>query len=85
MIIQRTSNDLHEAIIHTIPGASLDTLYQSRKVAQKRAARPATHRWVCEACGMPHTGSLPTECESCGRADAFAPEQHPRTEIFSRW
>ncbi len=89
MIIQRTSNDLHEAIIHTMPGAvqaALETLYQTqaRKMPQKRMTRPAIQRWVCEVCGMPHNGPMPDACESCGRTDALVPERHPRTEMFSR-
>lgn len=28
--------------------------------------RVAVRRWVCEVCGMVHTGAAPHECESCG-------------------
>ena len=31
--------------------------------------RPTTisYRWICESCGMVHSGSAPARCESCGK------------------
>lgn len=35
-------------------------------------------RWVCEVCGMVHTGIRPTACDSCGASTAIVqkPDQH---------
>ena len=42
-------------------------------------------RWVCEVCGMIHTGVLPDACDSCGLATDLV--QHPveHREMNSRW
>jgi rubrerythrin len=44
-----------------------------------------TRRWICEVCGMVHTGSLPTACDSCGAADALIQQPDFRTQMNSRW
>jgi rubrerythrin len=42
-------------------------------------------RWICETCGMIHTGPAPTSCESCGGSVSLAhPDDIPR-EMGSRW
>jgi len=35
-------------------------------------------RWVCEVCGMVHTGTRPVACDSCGASTAIVqkPDQH---------
>lgn len=43
------------------------------------------YRWVCEVCGMIHTGSLPASCDSCGSTTSLAPLSHFRYEMNSRW
>jgi len=48
--------------------------------------RPTTavQRWVCEACGMIHTGSVIEACDSCGRATALVrqPDFHIEMRSF---
>jgi rubrerythrin len=41
-------------------------------------------RWVCETCGMIHTGTLPTSCDSCG-APSLVHQPDFRCEMNSRW
>ena len=41
--------------------AAVRILTQKQKIA--------AYRWVCEVCGMIHTGAVPASCDSCG-ADA---------------
>lgn len=43
------------------------------------------HRWTCEVCGMIHTGSLPTSCDSCGAVGSLVHQPNFRREINSRW
>lgn len=46
---------------------------------------PTPQRWACEVCGMIHTGSRPTSCESCGASECFT-DQFFSPQIFnSRW
>lgn len=41
--------------------------------------------WSCEVCGMVHSGSMPSSCDSCGVTNAFISQQKMRNEIGSRW
>ncbi len=36
------------------------------------------YRWECEICGMVHTGSMPTRCDSCGKEESLVhqPDLH---------
>ena len=42
-------------------------------------------RWVCEVCGMVHTGAAPGACDSCGVATALVQQADTRLEMNSRW
>ena len=52
-----------------------------RLLATKRTAQ----RWICEACGMIHTGTAPAACESCGKATALVQRAELHRELNSRW
>jgi len=51
------------------------------------ARRPTTisYRWICECCGMVHTGSAPTRCDSCGKQVTLARETDLPREMGTRW
>jgi rubrerythrin len=51
------------------------------------ARRPTTisYRWICECCGMVHTGSAPVQCESCGKQVTLAHESELPREMGTRW
>jgi len=51
---------------------------------QSRPTRTAVQRWVCEACGMIHTGSAIEACESCGKATTLVqqPDFHREMRSF---
>ena len=36
------------------------------------------YRWECEVCGMVHTGTMPTKCDSCGKEGSLVhqPDLH---------
>lgn len=42
-------------------------------------------RWLCETCGMIHTGAMPDSCESCGGGVAPAYKDAVCREMGSRW
>ena len=48
---------------------------------QNRAILP--YRWECEICGMVHTGSMPTRCDSCGKEGSLVlqPDLHQEMTI----
>ena len=46
--------------------------------------RVTVRRWVCEVCGMVHTGTEPDACESCG-ASALVQQADLHREMSSRW
>jgi rubrerythrin len=46
--------------------------------------RVTVRRWVCEVCGMVHTGTAPDACESCG-ATALVQQPDLHREMSSRW
>lgn len=41
-------------------------------------------RWVCEVCGMVHTGTAPDACDSCG-ASALIQQSDLHREMSSHW
>ena len=49
------------------------------------ATRTTPQRWVCEVCGMVHTGTAPTECDSCGTTTALVQKAELHREMHSRW
>jgi len=46
---------------------------------------PMLFRWVCDTCGMLHSGALPTACDSCGADVSLVHPSDLRREINSRW
>jgi rubrerythrin len=50
-----------------------------------RRPTPLSYRWVCETCGMIHTGSAPSNCESCGGSVSLAHPDDICREMGSRW
>ena len=60
MIAQRTkTNNVDEMSVEATVQTAVELLTQKRPVM--------LYRWECEVCGMVHTGSLPTACDSCGK------------------
>ncbi len=49
------------------------------------ATRSSIQRWVCEVCGMVHTGAAPNACDSCGASSALAQRPDPCREMNSHW
>ena len=49
------------------------------------AARTTAQHWVCEVCGMVHTGAAPEECDSCGTTTALVLQPELHREMNSRW
>lgn len=47
-------------------------------------SRVTVRRWVCEVCGMVHTGAAPHECESCG-VSALVQQPDLHREMSSHW
>jgi len=41
------------------------------------------YRWECEICGMVHTGSMPTRCDSCGKEGSLVhqPDLHQEMTV----
>ncbi len=63
-----------------------NALREAAQVVQRyEGMRSAVQHWACEVCGMVHTGSIPTSCDSCGVTNAFSPRPDVRNEIGSRW
>lgn len=78
MIAQRikTNNGVVTSDDATVQ-AAVKLLTQKQKVA--------AYRWVCEVCGMIHTGAVPASCESCGAdASSLVHLSHFRREMNSR-
>jgi rubrerythrin len=47
--------------------------------------RLAPRQWVCEVCGMLHTGAAPEACDSCGVSVALVQHHHISREMNSHW
>ncbi len=41
------------------------------------------YRWECEVCGMVHTGTLPTACDSCGKEGSLVHQPDLHQEMSS--
>lgn len=71
MIAQRTkTNNVVEMSDEATVQIAVELLTQNRPVM--------LYRWECEVCGMVHTGSLPTACDSCGKEEPLIhqPDMH---------
>jgi rubrerythrin len=80
MSIQRTRTAAIEA------ASDVAAIQEAVRVLEDLHTRKmAVQRWVCEVCGMIHTGSAPRACESCGSATSIVHLTDFRTEIGSRW
>ena len=63
-----------------------NALQEAAQIVQRyEATHSEVQHWACDVCGMVHSGSVPTSCDSCGVTDAFSPLQNVRNEIGSRW
>ncbi len=49
------------------------------------AQRTAPRQWVCEVCGMLHTGAAPDACDSCGVSMALVLHHNISREMNSHW
>lgn len=49
------------------------------------ATGTTAQRWVCEICGMIHTGTAPIECDSCGATTALIQQAELHREMNSHW
>ena len=49
------------------------------------ATRTTAQHWICEVCGMVHTGAAPIECDSCGATTALVQQAELHREMNSRW
>ena len=75
MITPKTGIDSKDAAIQE--AIKVLNQYQTRKTI--------VQRWVCEICGMIHTGVVSDACESCGAPTSLVQlEEWPR-EMNSRW
>ncbi len=54
-----------------------------RLLQQGRPTRTAVQRWVCEACGMVHTGSAIEACDSCGKTTTLVRQPDFHIEMRS--
>jgi rubrerythrin len=55
------------------------------QAAMSLLATRRAQRWVCEVCGMLHTGIAPEVCGSCGVGDALVQQAELHREMNSRW
>lgn len=49
------------------------------------ATGTTAQRWVCEICGMIHTGTAPIKCDSCGATTALTQQAELHREMNSHW
>jgi len=54
-------------------------------VKRYESAQSGVQRWTCEVCGMVHSDSAPTACDSCGVTNAFIQQEEKHSEIGTRW
>ena len=78
MIAQRTKTN---NVVVTSDVATVQAVVKLLTQKQKIAA----YRWVCEVCGMIHTGAVPASCDSCGAgASSIVNQSDFRWEMNSR-
>ncbi len=51
---------------------------------QQQVKKIRVQRWVCEVCGMIHTGTPPSTCDSCGASHALVRQTDFKREIHRR-
>jgi rubrerythrin len=66
-----------------------DNRTQSSAVAvheamQLLAKPPSIQQWVCEVCGMVHTGAAPGACDGCGVSSSLVQHHEVCREMNSR-
>ena len=76
MIAQRTIT------ITSVVQNSQDAVQEAMRLL---VTRTTAQRWVCEVCGMVHTGAAPKECDSCGATTALVQQAELHREMNSRW
>jgi rubrerythrin len=81
MIIDRFQHEA-AAIASTTPKAIREAM---AVVYEHETPLEEAQHWVCEVCGMPHSGESPAACDSCGRADALTLQPVEHRELFNRW
>jgi rubrerythrin len=79
MFVQRTKTATIEA------ASEVAAIQEAMRVLEQHHRKPTVQRWVCEVCGMIHTGSLPQACDSCGSDVSLVQLSDFRTEMNSRW
>jgi rubrerythrin len=74
MIAQKTK--INNAVV-TSNGATVQAAV--KLLTQSKAVM--IYRWECEVCGMVHTGSMPTSCDSCGKEGSLVHQPDMHREI----
>ncbi|HVB75538.1 MAG TPA: hypothetical protein VNE38_18480 [Ktedonobacteraceae bacterium] len=62
-----------------------DATVQAAVTLLTRRPTAISYRWLCECCGMVHSGSAPAQCESCGKEVTLAHETVLPREMGTRW
>lgn len=55
-----------------------------RVLQQFHSMKTIIRRWVCEVCGMLHSGPAPKACDSCGVVGALVAQSDFNMEMGSR-
>ncbi len=74
-------------IVKTQPATNHEAILQEAMfvLEQHHPRRTAVQRWVCEVCGMIHTGAAPQACDSCGNDVSLVQKADFHREMSSRW
>ena len=75
MIAQRTM---------TTANSTQNTSPAVQEALRLLAAKTPVYRWVCEECGMIHSGTAPQACDSCGSSRSLARLHEFSMEMGSR-
>ncbi|GAC1566557.1 MAG: hypothetical protein NVS3B14_09880 [Ktedonobacteraceae bacterium] len=63
-----------------------DATVQEAVTLLTRHSTAIAYRWICECCGMIHTGPAPAQCESCGKEEVtLAHENDLPREMTTHW